>query len=343
MADYFVRSSGGSDGNTGLSFAQGWATIQYALDTVNTEGDRILICADGNHLPTAQIDIDTNAIDDDDPIIILSANATGTIDGTQATISGASLPANTTMFSYNLTGFSYKWENLRITGATDHNILFTSTANGHASYIDCRIDSATDHGVRIEESDSDFNVNFINCEVDSNGAGIGVNTNQRGGTKVINCSIHDNTNIGYAEGARWGKVVAIGNLIYDNGGDGIKLYYPSVSAVIMGNVIFGNSGDGLDSDNNVISGHFMIINNIFRSNGGYGINTNTATNNIFAFADYNCYSNNTSGAIDIGGGTPPGSNNVTSDPQFVSETDGSEDFTLQSGSPCLDVGFGYDG
>lgn len=44
MADYYVRSTGGSDGNTGLSFAQGWATLAYAV-TNSSNWDTIYLCS----------------------------------------------------------------------------------------------------------------------------------------------------------------------------------------------------------------------------------------------------------------------------------------------------------
>ena len=130
-----------------------------------------------------------------------------------------------------------------------------------------------------------------------------------------------------------------GNIIYDNGADGIVIASTEQPAVIVDNVLFGNTGDGIDIANTCYG--TIIFNNIFRSNGGYGINTNTSNAYSFSFCDYNCYSNNTSGEMDI---TTIGSNNVSDNPDFVSETDGSEDFSLQSGSPCLrNAGFGYDG
>ena len=57
----------------------------------------------------------------------------------------------------------------------------------------------------------------------------------------------------------------------------------------------------------------------------------------------NCANNNTSGAIDINSGVMFGYNNVTTDPDFEDETDGSEDFNLKTGSDCIDAGIGYSG
>ena len=86
----------------------------------------------------------------------------------------------------------------------------------------------------------------------------------------------------------------------------------------------------------------VVYNNIFRLNGGYGLAFNSKEG-FFQLFDYNCYHNNTSGHTDHNGGTPYGENNVLSDPQFTSEVDGSEDFTLQDESLCIAAGFGYGG
>jgi len=45
----------------------------------------------------------------------------------------------------------------------------------------------------------------------------------------------------------------------------------------------------------------------------------------------------------INGGVLPGYGNVTTDPLFESIVSGSEDFSLQSTSPCLNAGYGYEG
>ena len=214
--------------------------------------------------------------------------------------------------------------------------------NSQVAFIRCRIDNASGDGIFDQESDNDAAKVYIDTEIDSNGdRGIDSLGTIRGGHTMINCRIHDNVSHGIEETVGAPKGGYFGCIIYDNGGDGIQVNNTLENITFMGNVFFGNAGDGLElrADSRFVT----VLNNIFRSNGGYGIFTNTATNGIFAFADFNCFSNNTSGAIDINGGTPPGDDNVTADPLFTSETDGSEDFTLQTGSPCLDVGFGYDG
>lgn len=48
MATYWVRSTGGNDGNTGLSYAQAYATIATAFDNV-AQGDTLRLVNDGAH------------------------------------------------------------------------------------------------------------------------------------------------------------------------------------------------------------------------------------------------------------------------------------------------------
>ena len=112
-------------------------------------------------------------------------------------------------------------------------------------------------------------------------------------------------------------------------------YMPSV---ITGSVFFGNSGNGIgEQSTQLAGGPARITNCIFRSNGGYGVSRGTWATQ-FAEIDYCCFSNNTSGAIEAGSVALAGPNNIYSDPLFTTETDGSEDFTLQVSSPCINAG-----
>ena len=81
MATYYVRSSGGNDSNAGTSFALGWATVGKAASTV-TQGDTVIICADGTHDVGTGADFSTNG----NYILVTGADATGNVDGTKATV-----------------------------------------------------------------------------------------------------------------------------------------------------------------------------------------------------------------------------------------------------------------
>lgn len=53
--DYYVRASGGSDGNAGTSYGAAWATIQHALDTLKTATGDITVGVEG--LTAERIDV----------------------------------------------------------------------------------------------------------------------------------------------------------------------------------------------------------------------------------------------------------------------------------------------
>jgi hypothetical protein len=62
VATYWVRSSGGDDGNPGTSFAQAKATLTAALALLTTKGDVLNVVNDGNHTcPTTAVNITTGA------------------------------------------------------------------------------------------------------------------------------------------------------------------------------------------------------------------------------------------------------------------------------------------
>jgi len=187
-------------------------------------------------------------------------------------------------------------------------------------------------GIQTQESAAQCKVVLFNCNIYGNGtAGLGVNnTNGRGGYSVIDCSIHDNGTDGIQDGLL-SDSCCINSVIYDNGGDGIILNDSASTQHynIQNCTIFGNSGDGVDfSTGSPFS--VVITDTIFRSNGGYAINTRTESGTNYLHINRLCSHSNTSGHIDINGGTLPGSDHVLEDPSFVSEVDGSEDFTPQN-------------
>jgi hypothetical protein len=339
MATYYSKhnASGGGVG----SFADPF-NLQELFDNVDA-GDLGLVCNTGTYTPSATIDVDnSSACNAVNYAVIRGANADGSDDGTIATISGSGLGAGDDLFDFNVVSLTIKIEGLRITAATNYNINLNTALNISSIVLNkCRIDSATSHGIYNQEADLSFCLTMIDCEIYGNGGcgiysvGIG-----RGGIRADNCNIHDNAADGIQDTCTSNKSSYKGTIFCDNGGHGLSLSNDALGFTIDHCVFFANDGNGIDFGDTVNTGKLVIKNNIFRSNGGYGIDTNGGSAGQFAFCDYNCYSNNTSGAMDI---STPGNNNVTSDPKFTSEVNGSEDFTLQSDSPCKNAGFGYNG
>lgn len=331
MATYYVRSSGGNDGNDGLSFANGWATVQFAADTA-VAGDVVLICADGTHAPSATVDFDTNAGANNNPITFRGAAADGTDDGTVATISGSGI---TTANIVNISGLAdgaLRFEGLRFTAATANGMDISLATNGFwISFTHCRFDSAAQDGLVLDTSYQA--IRFYDCEFDNNGAfgidGDNVHSNRH---HFYRCSFHDNAGAGLELGsffsARGSGAMLEQCLIYDNGSHGIAVLGASdyIYPVISGCTIFGNTGNGVDYASTAAA-PVWIVDTILRSNGGYGIDTNGSNLSSVALMRNLCSHNNTSGHIDINSGTLLGSGHVLEDPSFTSETDGSENLT----------------
>lgn len=338
MATYYSshNAGGGGVGSIVDPF-----TLQELADAVDgTAPDLGLVMNTGVYTPAATIDFDVNASALLTPNIIRGANADGSDDGTVATISGSGLGGGDDLLDIGIV--MYTWlENLRITAATQYNIFCDQAAL--LKLENCQIDSSTSHGFYMTSTAG--RIIFVKCEINGStgGCGLAVNSAARGRFKLIRCSVHDNSSHGIHDGASVGTYYArpelIDTLIYDNGGDGANYELGGagyIGPIVRGSVFFGNTGDGLAF--HASRGAIEIDNSIFRSNGGFAINTNTGSINAFYNIKNNCYHNNTGGVIDINGGTSPGTGHVLADPEFVSEVDGSEDFGLQATSPCLVAG-----
>lgn len=307
MATYYTSSSAAGGGSGALG--DEW-TLQEAFDSA-VAGDIVLVKADGTYLPSARIDLDTNSGTDLNYIVFKGCASDGTDDGTVSTISGANLPATTTLLYSNSDYMMF--QNLRITSATNYG--FDGRAlSGRVMWYNCRIDNCSNSGVLNVDGHT-----FYYCEFDHNGSrGAFAGT---GFCWFNYCSFHDNGDDGVImdDGCLLNHC-----LIYDNAGEGVYLYNES-SSTIINCVIHGNTDNGIHAIN---SGGHMIMHNIIMNNGAYGINYGGSTLAKTGYADYNCYYNNTSGATTLG--SPLGSNNLTEDPNFVSVADGAEDFTPQN-------------
>ena len=345
-ATYYVRATDGDDGDDGLTVGNAWATVQFAADNATSAGDIVLICADGDHVQSATVDFDANAGTLQNAIIFRGCAADGTDDGTMATITGSGLSPSDDLINIDLIGVFNIYENLRFTAATQYNINIGTNCNtAEIAFIDCRIDHATSAGFYTQESDAQIKIQFIHCLIDSNGsdgiasAGIG-----RGCFSVYSSSVHHNAGDGIEEtNGSSPKTIFANNLIYRNDGHGINFTNNCKSPELIGNTFFANGGSGVYFGD-VDIGFIVLYNNISKSNTTYGYYFTNASGNQYSYMDYNCVNGNGTASTNINGGTLPGSNNITSDPLFTSETNGAEDLTLQSGSPCKNVGlspYGY--
>lgn len=206
-----------------------------------------------------------------------------------------------------------------------------------------RVSRATDDGVN--ESSGTYNCAWINCSFYNNGAaGIdGGNSSQAfacdayGNTTYgfesvtcRHCYAHDNTSVGFTAGAHY-------CISESNASHGFQHEY---GAIITGCVAYGNTGastDGFYAGSNSNS-TTMIWNNVAVSNGRYGFNKGASTAQIWAFFDYNAYYGNGTAGINTTN-LSAGAHDISSNPSFTDPTANPPDFTLQSGSSLISVGF----
>lgn len=355
MAIKYVRATGGSDANDGLSFVTGWATLAWAFNASNTRriaaGDTLAVCGDTDNniftLAASLIPSSSSTPSLTAPLYILGYSMLGNqlTNGNFVKITTTSSLLNGLLYFATGQVFNY---------CKFSNILFDGGGSGKANYAignyqayqnitfdNCRFTNCSSYGVFQNTGVAGIGASwkYIQCEIDNNGkGGTAGGMNHPGSIYIIGSKIHDNNGYGILSS---NVGIFINNLIYKNSGDGITYTgtgNDDVLGIFKNNVFFGNSGDGLELS---ATSYSSVFNNIFRSNGLYGIRTNALDidrANMDLFSN-NCSHNNTSGHIDINGGVLPGSGNITSNPLFVSEAAGLENFTLQSTSLCLNAGY----
>lgn len=337
MPTYYVRSTDGDDGDTGLSVALAWATLQKAFDTA-VAGDTVLICNDGTHTPAATVDVDTNAGTDGHSGLIRfrGCAADGTDDGTKATISGASAAY---LFKDGVTNNQVdfvSWENLILDGAT-YELIYCGYRQHGLRLLNCELKNAGRDGVRLKTYGD---LALVNCNIHSNtGAGLGQTGPDSGWYTLFNCDVHDNGSHGVSAGY-------LMNLhccrVYDNGGHGLHAYGYQIKAACYNSVVYGNTGSGVYFGDATITNLWDSGNNIFHSNGGWGVNLNNVA--CGGASGPNVYYLNTSGAATTDNSTDEAAvvdmvgTPITANPVFASLVDGSEDFAIGLGGSAFQAG-----
>ena len=336
MPTYYVRSSGGSDANTGLSFAQGFATIQKAVDTLATSDD-ILICADGAHIPAARIDLDAGAGVLRDHCVVKGASATGVDDGTRATILANNVGGNA-LFDDGGNGTVDYWtfENLIVAEGTNatmpHHFKFNAE-QGPVRFVNMRFDGGTLSCVRLEKQVD--HMYFHECEMLNGSWGIECVGFDRGVPYLSGCWIHD-----MADG---GVELGFNGALYccafaDIVGPGVRMR-GSESHLTVHNCLFHKCNEGIFMDSGLSEVSYAGGNNIFTSNTNWGINCSNSA--ITHMTGPNLYWDNGTGDATLDGvidepsvvdtsGTP-----ILADPQYINDTIGLYDFALRPTSPAL--------
>lgn len=348
-----VADDGLIDDSTSVTSAEGpWLTLQYAFDTMATTGSQLVICDDGqgttvsNHWEyTVELTLDTNA-GGVDSLTYRGGNSRGVVDGTVATLSGAQHSGTPAIVSVTQSRLIHM--DLRFTaGSANGYSNDSSTGASNWTFIRCRFDNNTDNGL-VQRAGGGI---LIDCELDSNGAWgyrpRNTAQDRTGLQSLSRCRIHDNTSGGlHLNPVSQGTMDEC--LVYDNGGDGVVVHRGS-GTMFTGCVFFGNTGDGISNGTSTWSTNGTDLsarNCIFRSNTGSGISWSYSK--VWTEIANCCFHNNLAPTAGTGllldsDDLPlrwPGETqtNIDEDPLFVSETDGSEDFTLQATSPCIDAG-----
>ncbi len=301
-------------------------------------GDTVLICATGTYTLTATVTWNVTGL----VITVSGANATGTVDGTKATITSATNSVALFTFSGTIS-MLLNYLTFTHTAVTRGDGLFTANAG---STVACEVNNCVFDGCAIgihgDFASFDTITNLIVNDTEiKNCTSHGI-WNTAGG--IIRRSwIHNNTGDGwrYANhgSSPRGQSQAIGSVIAGNA-NGINLGADITVATlnVVNCDIVSNTSNGILSAVTAASQLKMILeNNIIQSNGANGVNMAAAP--VFLVNRNNAYRNNTSGNFN---NFSAGTNDVTltGDP-FTNAAGG--DYSLNStagaGAACKAAAF----
>lgn len=339
MTTYYVRSSGGNDANDGLSFANAFATIQKAADTA-TAGDDVRICADGIHVQTATIDLDTNSGTGENPIVFTGANATtGADDGTVAAVNRTSFGDH--VFKGNGTVAHIYFKNLSsenisraFCSSIPHALLENITCAGATTYvaqscsgsvlINCALSGTAAIGLSLgNQSDGETH---IDCYVDM--------TASSSSSPVLTCSSFRNST-SYKRVSVKGAILGatfnnsdvetsgiLDSCIFDGCTTGVSVQQDDTARII--GCTFYDCTTGIDSSAAGATGNLFVENSIFKDcteaiELGATVRTNLIDRrNVFYGNTRNVSSDTTELGIHA--------SSVTTDPSFSDAANG--DFTV---------------
>lgn len=349
MATYYVDGVSGLDTNAGTSFATAFQTISK-LKSVMVDGDTGIICATTTYTLTASVVWTVAGTAANGGLLIQGGNATGTVDGTQPTITSST--ASTDLFQLTAATFHrFKYLKFTHTGSTRGNAFAcVTTAPNNIALEGITVDGCLS---AWQASGRDVaNLVFSDC-LFQNCTGVGI-VNGGGTTAptyltdvtIYNCTSH---------GITTDATSALYNLrrciLAKNGG---KNFYDTgttrtVQLVLNDCTIVDAVSDGIRSDEGA-SGSFQLIgeNNIIWGNGtsatGWGVimttqtQTNTDARKLFR---NNFYGSNTSGNLS---GLSAGAGDVTglTDP-FVSRATQNWGLNNTAGAGALVRAAGFPG
>jgi hypothetical protein len=240
----------------------------------------------------------------------------------------------------NANGFAnYRIENLELdSDSTNQNVI---TSNSNWYIINVKIVDGGGSG--IQHSSTGF---LLVTQSDISGTtGDCINATVLG--HIIGNTLHGCGGDGLETSHTTPSGQIVSNVIYNNTGRGVYISGAAANnnnaTFLYGNTIYGNSNSGVELLN--ANSNIIAINNIFSQNGNeaneYNVEylagnelNSTHRNNIFYHS--NCQGSGTGGPACVLGLTLHSSES-SSDPLFTNA--GTDDFTLQSGSPGKATGY----
>ena len=207
--------------------------------------------------------------------------------------------------------------------------VITCEGNDHIVIdgFEIRNSGVSSYGVYVKNS----GITIRDCDIHSAWRGIGIIYGSGGITEqdalIDFCAVHDNTGVGiFLNDADNPNVGIMYSAIHNNGGVGV--YSETTNVDFINCTIAHNGSDGIDIRNS--TGNDLAL-SIVAGNGGYGINSTSATPNFI----YNDVWNNSAGDYN---GCSPDPNSISEDPLFCDGPAG--DVAVHATSPTLEFGMG---
>jgi len=280
--DYYVDVANGSDGNTGLSEEQAFASLAKAADMVE-DGNTVYVQATGVY--SAQDGAN-------DCVLYVDDAGTGTApitwigyvsdvnDGGIVTID-ASTNSLTNCMKLPGTGYWNVFKNFRFTGASGAGVEGTNA--DYLVFVNCSFDNNGYRGVYLD----DYNT-FFNCIFYGN---VDHGAYCMGGTRYFNCVSHNND-----KGLWLHEGIVFNCLVYDNGDHAVYFQDGSgLGSYVFNTTIDANGHYGIFQAA-TDAGYNMVVQNTILANGYYGIFTYSNHGDLLVDS-HNLFYNNSHGSV----------------------------------------------
>lgn len=307
---FYVSASAGNDANDG-SAAHPWKTIGHAAATVKAGTSGVTVhVAPGTYAEAIAMSV--------------SGSASARVVFVSDTRWGAHVDASGHYWGWQSTGDYVDIVGFEVTGS---DYIGIGIGGSHCRTIDNHV----------------HHLAAPTCNTGNGGAGIDDYEYAEGDDDMIGNVVHDIGNPGCSQiqglyHSNYGGKI-LNNIVYRISGWGLHTWHNPKNVVIANNLSFQNGSGGLvvgagDAPYNGVAEGFVVTNNIFYDNLGWGMveEGQYGTNTFVANLVYKNAGGNTSLAN-------PSTDELRVDPSFVDyRADGSGDYRLKTGSPAIDTG-----